>query len=71
MQVFEYADEEAATAEAELVAPDGGSVGTTMITWVATPHFFRQGRLIVLYIGDGEAALEALEAALGPQFAGR
>ena len=70
VQVFEYADAEAAEADAALVAPDGGSVGTTMVTWVATPHFYQTGKLIVLYVGDDSGVTEVLETVLGPQFAG-
>ncbi|NIM93557.1 MAG: hypothetical protein GTO18_07580 [Anaerolineales bacterium] len=39
--------------------------------WVGAPHFFRSGKLVVLYLGSGESLLNALEAVLGPQFAGR
>jgi hypothetical protein len=35
------------------------------------PHFFKSGRLIVLYVGEESSVLKALEAMLGPQFAGR
>ncbi len=70
VQVFEYADVDTAEAEAELVSPDGSSVGTSMIGWVATPHFYKTDRLIVLYVGDSEAVTDALEAVLGQQFAG-
>jgi hypothetical protein len=70
VQVFEYADEAAAGQEAATISPDGGSVGTTMVTWVATPHFYQSGRLIVLYLGDNAEILGALEAALGTQIAG-
>ena len=71
VQVFEYADESAAEADASRVSPDGGTVGTTMISWVATPHFFRSGRVMVLYVGDDASTLKVLETVLGPQFAGR
>ena len=71
VQVFEYADESAVEADASKVSPDGGTVGTTMITWVATPHFFRSGRVMVLYVGDDASTLKVLETVLGPQFAGR
>jgi len=70
VQVFEYADEAAADAEAELVAPNGSSVGTMMVTWMGSPHFYSAGRLIVLYVGDDAAAIDLLETVLGPQFAG-
>lgn len=71
VQVFEYETPEAMEAEAALVAPDGGSVGTSMIMWMDTPHFFKAGRILVLYLGDDAAVLDLLEGALGPQFAGR
>lgn len=71
IQVFEYADEAAAQADVELVAPDGSAVGTSMPFWVGDPHFFHSGRLVVLYLGSDESLLTALEAVLGSQFAGR
>ncbi len=71
VQVFEYADAAAAEAEAAVVSPDGSSVGTSMVGWVASPHFYRVEKLIVLYVGDGEAVTAVLESVLGQQFAGR
>jgi len=71
VQVFEYADESAAEADAALISPDGGSIGTSMVTWVAAPHFYKIGKLIVLYVGNDSAVMKVLESVLGPQFAGR
>jgi hypothetical protein len=71
VQVFEYSDATAAEAQAALVSPSGSAVGTTKIHWVGPPHFFKKGRLIVLYVGDDDKVLNALEAVLGRQFAGR
>jgi hypothetical protein len=70
VQVFEYTDEAAADADAKLVSPDGSSVGTTMVSWVDSPHFYQTGRLIVLYIGGDAATMDLLEMVLGPQFVG-
>jgi hypothetical protein len=47
------------------------AVGTRKIFWVGAPHFFKQGRLLVLYVGDTEKVLGALAVVLGRQFAGR
>ena len=69
VQVFEYPGPEEAQRDAALVAPGGSSVGTTMISWVAPPHFYALGRLIVLYVGDDAGVTQRLEAALGPPFA--
>lgn len=71
VQVFEYPNEEAADADAALVSSDGSSVGTSMPFWVDTPHFFKSGQLIVLYIGSDAGVITTLESILGPQFAGR
>lgn len=70
VQVFEYKTPAAARAAAATVSPDGSSVGITIITWVDTPHFYQKGKLIVLYVGNDAAVIDALGSALGPQFAG-
>lgn len=71
IQVFEYADAAAMESEAAQVAPDGGSIGTSMVTWMGAPHFYKIGRLIVLYVGSDPAILDLLKQLIGPQFAGQ
>ncbi|MEE9248962.1 MAG: hypothetical protein V3U79_09730, partial [Dehalococcoidia bacterium] len=71
VQVFEYPSMKEAQSEADQVALDGSSVGTAMVFWVAGPHFYMSGTLIVLYVGDDAALQTLLEEVLGPQFAGR
>ncbi len=71
VQVFEYADTEQAEAQAALVSPDGSSIGTTMASWIAPPHFYQAGKIIVLYVGDDTTLINLLESVMGPQFAGR
>ncbi len=70
VQSFEYDTVADADTEADLVSPDGSSVGTSMMTWIATPHFYKSGTLIVLYVGDLSDTITILEGALGLQFAG-
>jgi len=70
VQVFEYESKEAMESEASQVAPDGGSVGTSMMMWMDTPHFYKSGRVMVLYVGSDETVLSLLEQVLGLQFAG-
>jgi hypothetical protein len=69
VQTFEYASEEDARAEAARVSPDGSTIGTTIVAWVAMPYFFRVGRVLALYVGDNQAALAPLEAVMGAPFA--
>lgn len=71
VQVFEYPDAAAAAAEAARVSPDGTQVGLSRPLWAAPPHFFRNGRVLVLYVGEDARVLRRLQAVLGPQFAGR
>lgn len=71
VQVFQYAHEAETDAQAAQVSPDGNTVGTTKIHWVGPPHFFKKGKLLVLYVGDNDEVLGALKSALGRQFAGR
>jgi hypothetical protein len=70
VQLFEYESVEAMEAEASQVAPDGGSIGTSMVSWMDIPHFYKAGRLIVLYVGSDESVLALLDNVVGPQFAG-
>lgn len=71
VQLFEYSDAAAADAQAALVSPDGASIGTAKPFWVGSPHFYKSGRLLVLYVGDDTSSRRALEAVLGRQFAGK
>lgn len=71
VQVFQYPHAAAADAQAALVSPDGGTVGTSKPRWIGEPHFYKRGRLLVLYLGNDTTVLDALGAALGRQFAGR
>ena len=71
VQVFQYPHEAAADAQAALVSPDGSTVGTSKPHWVGTPHFYKRGTLLVLYLGNEVKVLKALNFVLGQQFAGK
>src|ERR1051325_8444588 len=71
IQVFEFPNSAAVEAEAGRISRDGATVGTTKIHWIGSPHFYKQGRLLVLYVGDDDKALKVLESVLGRQFAGK
>jgi len=70
VQVFQYASTAAADAEATPISRDGRAVGTRKIHWIGSPHFFKKGKLLVLYVGDSDKVLGSLEAVLGQQLAG-
>jgi hypothetical protein len=72
--LFEYPTERALDVVRSAIAPRGDEIptadgGTAIINW-DPPHFYGSGKLLVLYFGDRQRALEALETLLGPQFAG-
>jgi hypothetical protein len=71
LQVFEYENAQAMEADASKVASDGGSIGTSMVDWIDMPHFYKAGRMIVLYVGSDQTILNLLNKIIGPQFAGR
>ena len=71
VQVFEFSTEGEAKSAAETISADGSSIGTSMVSWVSAPHFYGSGKLIVLYVGEDEGVVAALEDVLGPQMAGR
>ena len=69
LQVYRYASDEAAAADAATVSPNG-AIGGAMPMWIAPPHFFRRGNTIAIYLGDNARVLTELERILGRQFAG-
>lgn len=70
LQLFEYGSDAAATAESKRIRPDGSGTGVTIVDWIAPPHFFLKGRILVLYVGNDAALLRILQSLLGTQFAG-
>ena len=71
VQVFVYETAEAMEAEAGQVAADGSSIGGSMPSWVDTPHFYKAGRMLVLYVGQDQKIMDILSNILGSQFAGQ
>lgn len=71
VQIFEYSSSTAMETETARIAPDGSGAGTRKIFWAAPPHFYKQGKVLVLYVGDNGKVKKILEAILGRQFAGQ
>lgn len=70
VQIFVYLNAKAAENDASHVSSTWTSVGTSMLSWLAPPHFYRRNNLIALYVGQDATINRALESVLGPQFAG-
>lgn len=71
VQIFEYPDAATMEAQAARVSPDGSTIGAAKPFWVGTPHFFKRGKLLVLYVGEEDRVSKTLEAIMGRQFAGK
>ncbi len=71
VQVYEYADEAAASADVGSVSRDGSTIGNQTVSWVGMPHFYHTGNVILLYLGNNRAIMNPLEEIAGPAFAGR
>ncbi len=61
LQVFVYPDVAARETDAARISPDGTSVGTTMITWLAPPHFASTGTVLTLLLTDDDALAARVE----------
>ena len=68
LSAFEYPSADAATADAARVSADGQPNPLARILWVSTPRFYRQGALIVLYVGCTAEIVQVLDGTLGPAF---
>jgi hypothetical protein len=69
VNAFVYATVQDAVAEAASVSADGQPSPTARVTWVSTPRFYRQGALIVLYVGCSTQIVRALQASVGAPLA--
>ena len=71
VQVYEYPNSRTADTQAAQVSPDGSKVGTSNVNWIGPPHYYKIGKLVVLYVGDNVGVTRLLKAGLGQQFAGQ
>ena len=79
ISAYEFGSVEEADAGAEGVSASGSSIVTTFadgtgmatnVSWIESPHFYKAGKLIVLYVGCDSDVIDVLQETMGPQFAG-
>ena len=68
--VFEFSGAVTPEEVESVISPDGTTINGRVIDWPATPHFFANGRVIVIYLGDNLQVIFGLEDIMGPQVAG-
>jgi hypothetical protein len=86
VHVYEYSDDAARVAVSDTISADGselrsppdsnGNSNHTIVDWIASPHFFAHGRIIVLMLGENAELMTWMTDVLGPTlspqaFAGR
>lgn len=69
LSAFEYRTAERAAADAALISSDAQPNPRAAISWVSRPQFYRQLRVIALYVGCSTEITAALEKSLGPPVA--
>ena len=69
LKAFEYDTAGKADADAALISAEGQPNPRAAIGWIAAPHFYKQGQLIVLYVGCATDIVAALESLVGPAIA--
>jgi len=78
LQVYEYSTVADANTQASSISPDGSTFTTksftgtsgSIVDWIKPPHLYKQGRVIVIYIGTDSTIMQTLTKVLGKQFAG-
>ncbi len=76
ISVFEYDTNAAMQNDANNISSDGSTIrnqngGSAAVDWIAPPHFYKAGRLLVFYVGSNRYVTTLLQSILGSQFAGR
>lgn len=68
--VYEYTDRASRVAVSDTISADGFAIGRDgviyIMEWVVPPHFFANGRVIVLVLGDDARLLQTLSRLMGP-----
>jgi hypothetical protein len=63
--IYEFTDSSTAKSQSQTISSDGSKIGGGIIDWIAPPHFYLQGRIIVGYIGRNQGLLGNLVKIMG------
>jgi hypothetical protein len=64
LQVFIYGSVAARRADSDQISPDGTQIGTSIISWVAQPHFVAAANVLTLFVSNDEALARQIAAAI-------
>ena len=69
--VYSYDTKSLMEQVANEIDTDGsGLCSSVRITWVSLPHFYKKGKIMVLYVGDNDKTISDLNNLFSYQFAG-
>lgn len=68
--IYEYKSSDEMEMDAKTISADGTFVGNGIYEWIAKPHFYKGGNIIISYIGDDKEIIEKISKFMGQQFAG-
>jgi len=66
--VYEYKNNQAMEEQAKTI--HGSRIGNTFYDFITTPHFYKNGYIIVSYIGVDKKTIKEVEKLMGKQFEG-
>ena len=79
IQVYEFATTQDMEVNASGVSRYGtqitkdwgdGMISSVFVNWIGSPHFYKAGQIIVIYVGNNYAIISLLQNGFGKQFAG-
>lgn len=67
LSLYEYGPDEKGTLEKDMnsITDSGSTINGNPMTWNAKPHFYRKGRVLIVYDGDSKEILTSLKEILG------
>ena len=66
IRVFEYRDVASRERDSSSITMGGYRVHGSPVEWSAEPHFWADGRVLVLYVGEDEALIGLVTRVVGP-----
>lgn len=66
IRIFEYEDAAARETDSSALTMDGYAVHGVPIDWTGPPHYWAEGRVLVVYTGSEESMVDLLTRVLGP-----
>lgn len=70
VQVYTFDSDDDVNEAVASIGSDGHQVGGEQVTPAAATHFYRIGKVILLYVGDDPSVTATIETVVAPQFAG-